>query len=39
MLQRCLEEAPECIIFRTRLAEALVFSRSFDEAHIIAKYV
>lgn len=35
-LQKCLEEAPHCISFRSKLAEALVFTKNYNEAQIIA---
>lgn len=38
-LQKCLEEAPHCTAFRSKLAEALVFMRDYNEAQIIAKYL
>ena len=37
-MRKCLSEAPHCTLFRSKLAEALVFSKNYDEAQIIAKY-
>ena len=36
-LDRCLDAAPKCIVFKTMKAEALALLKKFDDAHALCK--